>query len=82
MDGDLLNTKINEAVVDVEEMAAVRLQHSPYRSIRRITCEFEGGVLTLHGRVSTFHYKQLAQVAVADVPGVVSIHNCIDVESP
>ena len=77
-----MKTKIKEAVVDIEETAAVRLQHSPYRAIRRITCEFGDGVLTLRGRVSTFHYKQLAQVAVADIEGVSSIRNCIDVESP
>ena len=84
-DGDQLKTKQQEAqeqVVDVEEVARVRLQHSPYRAIRRITCEFDGGVLILKGRVGTFHYKQLAQVAVADIEGVLEIRNDIEVESP
>ena len=84
-DGDQLKTKQQEEqerVIDVEEVARVRLQHSPYRAIRRITCAFDGGVLILKGRVGTFHYKQLAQVAVADIEGVLEIRNDIEVESP
>lgn len=83
-DGDQLKTKkrINSEAVDVEEAARVRLQHSPYRAIRRISCEFDDGVLVLQGRVATFHYKQLAQVAVAEIEGVVTILNNIEVESP
>lgn len=81
-DGDQLKTKRNESLVDVEEAARVRLQHSPYRAIRRISCEFDAGVLVLHGRVATFHYKQLAQVAVAEIEGVQKIRNNIEVESP
>ena len=81
-DGDQLTTKPNDAVVDIEETARVRLQHSPYRAIRRISCEFDAGVLILQGRVATFHYKQLAQVAVAEIEGVLKIRNDIQVASP
>jgi len=82
-DGDQLKTKQKQVdVIDVEETARVRLQHSPYRAIRRISCEFAAGVLVLDGRVATFHYKQLAQVAVADIAGVETIRNNIEVESP
>ncbi len=81
-DGDQLKTKRNEAEVDVEETARVCLQLSPYRAIRRITCEFDAGVLVLQGRVATFHYKQLAQVAVSEIEGVLRIHNNIEVELP
>jgi osmotically-inducible protein OsmY len=82
-DGDQLKTRRNEAEVevDVEETARVRLQHSPYRAIRRITCEFDAGVLSLQGRVATFHYKQLAQVAVSEIEGVKQIRNNIEVDS-
>lgn len=81
-DGDNLKTKRIDTGVDVEEVARVRLQHSPYRAIRRISCEFDAGVLILKGRVATFHYKQLAQVAVSDIEGVQKIRNNIEVESP
>ena len=82
-DGDEVKTKRNvvevDAEVDIEETARVRLQLSPYRAIRRITCEFDAGILVLQGRVATFHYKQLAQVAVSDIKGVLIIHNNIEV---
>ena len=81
-DGDQLKTKRIEEGVDVEEAARVRLQHSPYRAIRRVSCEFDAGVLVLQGRVATFHYKQLAQVAVAEIEGVQRIRNNIEVGSP
>lgn len=81
-DGDRAKVGRIEADVDVEEVARVRLQHSPYRAIRRVSCDFDAGILVLRGRVATFHYKQLAQVAVADIKGVLEIRNKIDVESP
>jgi osmotically-inducible protein OsmY len=69
-----------ESAIDIEERVRVQLQHSPYRAIRRVTCRFDDGELTLEGRVPTFHYKQLAQTAVAGMPGVKSIINEITVD--
>jgi len=80
-DGKKAKSKRNDATIDIEETAQIRLQHSPYRAIRRITCEFGDGILVLQGRVATFHHKQLAQVAVADIVGVQTIRNNIEVES-
>ncbi len=71
-----------ESSVDIEEQARVRLQHSQYRAIRRVTCRFDSGVLTLEGHVPTFHYKQLAQTAVAHMDGVSQIINEIEVDAP
>lgn len=65
---------------DIEEVARIRLQHSPYRAIRRIMCRFDDGVLTLEGHVPTFHYKQLAQTAVVGIDGVVRVVNQIEVD--
>ena len=70
-----------EPSLDIEEQARVRLQVSPYQAIRRVTCRFDDGVLTLEGRVPTFHYKQLAQTAVAEINGVKRIDNEIAVDS-
>jgi hypothetical protein len=70
-----------DSSVDVEEQARVRLQHSQYRAIRRVTCRFDGGVLILEGHVPTFHYKQLAQTAVVEIEGVDRIVNDIAVDS-
>jgi hypothetical protein len=70
-----------ECSPDIEEMARVRLQHSLYRAIRRVECDFDNGILRLWGRVPTFHYKQLAQTAVADLEGIREVVNLIQVDS-
>ena len=64
---------------DVEEVARILLQHSPYRALRDVACDFEDGCLTLSGQVPSFHYKQLAQTTIAKVRGVQRIVNRIDV---
>jgi hypothetical protein len=73
--------KSGDEHVDVEEVARIRLQLSPYRAIRRCSCSYDGEVLRLHGRVPTYHYKQLAQVAVTGLEGVRSIVNEIQVDT-
>jgi hypothetical protein len=69
-----------DQLVDVEETARIRLQHSPYRALHRVTCEFVDGTLYLQGKVATYHYKQLAQVAVLGVDGIHRIVNELEVE--
>ena len=75
------STELDEqkTVDDITEAAQVRLRHSPYRTIRSISCRFDDGVLTLVGRVPTFHHKQLAQTAVAGLLGVNQVDNQIEV---
>lgn len=68
-----------ETVEDIAEAAHVCLQHSPYRTIRTVSCRFADGVLTLVGRVPTFHHKQLAQTAIAGLCGVNQVDNQIEV---
>ena len=68
-----------DAQGDVEEAARIRLQLSPYRAIRRCSCTFDGETLRLQGQVPTYHYKQLAQVALAGMQGVHAIVNDIEV---
>lgn len=52
-----------------------RLRRSPYASIRRVSCEFDAGVLFLRGPLPSFYHKQLAQAAVADLAGVTEVAN-------
>ena len=67
---------------DIEEAARVRLRHSLYLAIRNVECCLEAdGVLNLRGSVPTYHYKQLAQTAVAEVPGVQQLINEIEVDT-
>jgi len=74
-----MDRRQQERVDDIAEAAQVRLQHSPYRTIRSICCRFDDGVLTLVGRVPTFHHKQLAQTAIAGLRGVNQVDNQIEV---
>ncbi len=60
---------------DVTERAQERLRQSPHLSVRSVSCEFDRGVLRLRGRLSSFYHKQLAQEAVARLPGVTEVVN-------
>jgi hypothetical protein len=51
------------------------LTRVPYPAIRRISCTFRGGVLSLQGRLPDYYHKQLAQEAVLRLPGVVRVVN-------
>jgi hypothetical protein len=40
--------------------AEARLLNSPYLELRRVSCEFHEGVLTLRGNVPRYYLKQIA----------------------
>ncbi len=63
----------------VMEVAKSRLQASPYLPLAKVTCEYEDGVLLLQGRLPDFYHKQLAQHAVAEIPGVTQVVNDTEV---
>lgn len=44
-----------------------------------VFCRFDNGTLSLHGRVHSFHAKQLAQTAAAGVPGISRVQNQLEV---
>ena len=64
---------------EIAEAAKDRLERSPYRTVRGVTCEYDDGVLLLAGRLPSFYHKQLAQEAVAGLPGVVQVVNATEV---
>ena len=64
---------------EIREIAEAVLRRSAYVELHNVSCDYSGGILTLNGRVATYYLKQLAQASVADVPGVVEIHNCVEV---
>jgi osmotically-inducible protein OsmY len=57
-----------------------RLRESPYSAVRRLSCEFAGGVLTLRGNVASFFHKQVAQQSVAGLEGVDQVDNQVNVK--
>jgi osmotically-inducible protein OsmY len=75
----MMDRKRHQLSCDVMEAAKCRLQERLDTDARKVSCEYENGVLVLHGRVSSFYYKQLAQEAVAGLPSVVEVINQIEV---
>jgi len=67
---------------ELAKAASKRLKSTCYPSIRGLSCECDDrGVLYLRGRLSSYYQKQLAQEAVADLPGIVEIVNQAEVVS-
>jgi hypothetical protein len=64
---------------EIAETAQAVLRRSPYFELRDVSCDFSGGILTLRGCVPSYHLKQLAQASVVEVPGVVEVHNRVEV---
>ena len=61
-------------------VAMERLRDSPYKAMRRISCECKNGVLFLRGRLCSFHEKQIAQETVARIDGVTQVVNEVEVD--
>ena len=66
---------------EIEETAMECLQNSPYRALRRVSCECRHGVLFLRGRLFSFHETQMAQETVARIDGVSQVVNEVEVIS-
>ena len=48
----------------IEAAAKDQLRRSAYYAVRRVSCEFDGDVLKLRGRVPSYYEKQVAQSLV------------------
>ncbi|NUQ64461.1 MAG: BON domain-containing protein [Pirellulales bacterium] len=60
----------------VAEAARARLRNHPHPPIQEISCECDTeGRLVLRGRLPSYYLKQLAQTAVARLPGVEQVLN-------
>ena len=70
-------------VMDAPAIVAVamdRLRDSPYRALRKVSCECRHGVLFLRGRLFSFHETQMAQETVARIDGVTQVVNEVEVD--
>lgn len=63
------------------EMARKILESSAYHSIRKLSCTFRNGELTLSGELPSYHLKQVAQTAVQGIKGIHKIDNQIEVST-
>ncbi|MEM8943854.1 MAG: BON domain-containing protein [Planctomycetota bacterium] len=59
--------------------ATLALRQGSYAGLAKVTCEVSEGMAILHGKVSTFYLKQLAQELVKKVEGVEAVVNRVDV---
>jgi hypothetical protein len=66
---------------DVGRLAESRLRCSAYLPVRRLSCEFRAGVLTVRGRLPSYYLKQVALAEVAAVEGVRRIDDQVQVAS-
>ena len=65
---------------DAQPRAQIALTNSPIQELRELRVEREGAILILHGAVSSFYHKQLAQEAVRSVcNGAIQVVNSIHV---
>ena len=69
-----------DAPATIAEVAMECLRDSPYKALRRVSCECKYGVLFLRGRLFSFHEKQVAQETVARIDGVTQVVNDVEVD--
>jgi osmotically-inducible protein OsmY len=55
---------------------------NPYLTGRTLRFETDGGRVVLHGHVSTWYQKQMAQELLRRIEGVELIDNCLEVIGP
>ena len=80
MHGSDLHQSTSVAAPTIAEAATECLRASPYKAMRRVSCECKHGVLFLRGRLFSFHEKQVAQEVVAGISGVTQVVNEIEVD--
>ncbi|MBV9123273.1 MAG: BON domain-containing protein [Planctomycetes bacterium] len=61
-------------------MAQNRLRNNPYLALKRVSCDYQEGALTLRGRLPSYFLKQMAQAVISPLEGV-QIINQIEVEN-
>jgi osmotically-inducible protein OsmY len=73
-------TTLISSMNDVITVAAeAKLLSSRYAEIRKVSCQFKEGTLTLRGYVSRYYLKQITQNIVSRLAGVVEIDNQVQV---
>ena len=64
----------------IEREVASDLEHCGYHEMRRVSCEYDHGVVTLRGRVPSYFLKQIAQTVVASrLKGTAALRNQLEV---
>jgi hypothetical protein len=67
----------------IQAVAERALRGGPYPALKKLSCDYRGGVLVLRGCLPSYYLKQTAQEVVAhQVQGVGRIDNQIQVVRP
>ena len=69
------------APLEARQSAEDRLRRSEYLELRNVSCDVQDGVLTLRGRVPSYHLKQLAQSLLGELAGIFRLNNQLEVVS-
>ncbi len=72
------------SATEIEQLAREWIaENCPYHYyFRRVEFQFYKGVLTLHGRVHSFHLKQVLQSVLQELPEIERVDNHVEVVSP
>ncbi len=77
---DVLTEPLTAAQDDLVRAAvAASLRSSGYLLLRDLHCEVADGVVTISGRVPSFHLKQVAQSVLMKVEAVRAVNNRVEV---
>ena len=79
---DLMADVATIGIADIADIAEQKLRESPYYFLKNLTCRYDNGVLSLHGRVPMGPLKQLAESIVCRVDGVHEVVNRVEVVDP
>ena len=74
------NSSISD--IELERRATAYLRSRSFSSFRALTVQSHRGVVTVTGRLPTFHERQVAQATCRRVAGVLKVVDAIEVVSP
>jgi osmotically-inducible protein OsmY len=64
---------------DLRSAALDRLQSSGYAALRRLQCQVTEGVVIVHGLVTSYFLKQMAQTVIQQLDGIQRVTNLVEV---
>lgn len=65
---------------DLLHRVDMAIKQNPHLSRHQVFCQEESGIVILHGRVSTFFQKQMAQESLKKLEGVEKVINQLEVD--
>src|SRR5262245_40139893 len=74
------DTQRPDPQASIQEVAERALRSGPYPALKKLSCDYQGGVLVLRGCLPSYYLKQIAQEVVGhQVQGMDRLDNQIQV---